>query len=109
MLSPQQVDHVVRATVGGGDLPALLSGVANADDTFADKLRQIDHRNLSRSLLIGLLAVACLPSDDSSMAVTQLARLLGLNKSTTHRYVKTLTVVGLVQQDPQTRRYRLAR
>ena len=39
--------------------------------------------------------------------IADLARAVGLNKSTTYRYVATLAKLGYVEQDPDTKRYSL--
>ena len=41
------------------------------------------------------------------LGIADLARAVGLNKSTTYRYVATLAKLGYVQQDPETKRYSL--
>jgi IclR family transcriptional regulator, KDG regulon repressor len=45
---------------------------------------------------------------DREIGVSELARRLGLGKSTTHRLLHTLTVERLLEQDPETGSYRLA-
>jgi DNA-binding IclR family transcriptional regulator len=45
---------------------------------------------------------------DREIGVSELARRLGLGKSTTHRLLHTLTVEKLLEQDPDTGSYRLA-
>lgn len=45
---------------------------------------------------------------DREIGVSELARRLGLGKSTTHRLLHTLTVEKLLEQDPDTGTYRLA-
>ncbi len=69
---------------------------------------QMEDRRLSRSLLSGLLVLSCFPPDGGYMGIAELARTLGMNTSTTHRYVTTLLAVGLLERDAATRRYRLA-
>ena len=71
-------------------------------------LPELEDRRLSRLLLRGLLMLASMPDDDSDVGVAELARLTGMNGSTTHRYLSTFLAVGLVEQNPTTRRYRLA-
>jgi IclR family pca regulon transcriptional regulator len=41
------------------------------------------------------------------LGVSDLAREVGLSRSTTHRYISTLAALGYLQQDPTTRKYRL--
>lgn len=45
---------------------------------------------------------------DREIGVSELARRLGIGKSTTHRLLHTLTVERLLEQDPETGSYRLA-
>jgi hypothetical protein len=107
-LIPSQVERVVRAAADGGSISVLLSGLERVRGTLATRPAQLQDPRLSRSLLAGLLLVASLPGDGSYLGNAQLARLLGMNVSTVHRYLQTLVAVGLVERDPGTRRYRLA-
>jgi DNA-binding MarR family transcriptional regulator len=107
-LLPSQVECVVRAAADGGSISMLLSGLERVRGTLATRPAQLQDPRLSRSLLAGLLLVASLPSDGSYLGNAQLARVLGMNVSTVHRYLQTLVAVGLVERDPGTRRYRLA-
>jgi IclR family pca regulon transcriptional regulator len=43
----------------------------------------------------------------SELGISELARELGLTRSTTHRYVATLAQLGYLQKNGRTRRYRL--
>jgi IclR family pca regulon transcriptional regulator len=60
----------------------------------------------SQSLERGLAILSAF-SDRSTIGVSELARELGLSRSTTHRYIATLTSLGYLQQDLATKRYRL--
>jgi IclR family transcriptional regulator, pca regulon regulatory protein len=54
------------------------------------------------------LAVLCaFTPDRPALGVSELAADLGLNRSTTHRYVATLARLGFLEQDGPTRKYRL--
>jgi hypothetical protein len=108
-LSRAQVDQVVRAASGEGNMSVLLSGLQGARQTLEDNRRLIEDPRMSRSLLLGLLVLSALPRDGSEIGVIDLANNLGLGASTTYRYVATLLSVGLLERDPSTRRYRLAR
>jgi len=112
-LSKAQVDQVIRAAGQGGTMSVLLSALKDPKWTLAidsdewSYPAQMDDRRLSRSLLSGLLVLSCFPADGRSLGIAELARILGMNTSTTHRYVTTLLAVGLLERDPSTRRYRL--
>ncbi len=61
---------------------------------------------LSQSLLRGLAILSCYGPERPWRAIIDLAKELSMSPSTTHRYVKTLRAVGLLEQDPHTREYR---
>ncbi len=106
-LSPAQVDRVVRGAADGGNISVLLSGLEDVREVLAREPSQLEDSRLSRSLLAGLLMLASFPTDGSYLGNAEIARMLDMNPSTTHRYVSTLVAVGLLERDPSTRRYRL--
>lgn len=106
-LSRAQVDRIVRNAADVGNMSVLLSGLKDIRAVLAREPRQLEDSRLSRSLLAGLLMLASFPSDGSYLGNAEIARLLDMNPSTTHRYVSTLVAVGLLERDPATRRYRL--
>ncbi|HTY72324.1 MAG TPA: IclR family transcriptional regulator [Actinomycetes bacterium] len=61
----------------------------------------------SRSLERGLGILMTFSETRALLGIADLSRAVELNKSTTHRYVATLTSLGFLQQDPETRKYRL--
>jgi IclR family transcriptional regulator, pca regulon regulatory protein len=61
----------------------------------------------SQSLERGLAILSAFGSDRATIGVSELSRDLGLSRSTTHRYIATLTALGYLQQDAETKRYRL--
>lgn len=61
----------------------------------------------SQSLERGLAILSSFGPDQPALGISQLARELGLTRSTTHRYVATLASLRYLEQDPATRRYRL--
>lgn len=100
----------MRAASDAGSLSLLLSGLGDSKDAL-EKAQQavgITEANLSSSLLSGLLVLAAFPSDGTSLGNAEVARMMGMNPSTAHRYITTLVVAGLLEKDPGTRRYRLA-
>jgi IclR helix-turn-helix domain len=106
-LSPAQVDRVIRTAADGGSMSMLLSGLRDVREVLARQPGQLEDNRLSRSLLAGLLMLASFPNDGTYLGNAEIARLLDMNPSTTHRYVSTLVAVGLLERDPSTRRYRL--
>ena len=114
-LSPNQVDHVVRAALGEDAAPSVSTLVAgtgfhrsHARQVLSSRYRALqDNRRLSRSLLAGLLVLSCFPPEGIDMGIKDISEQLDLNTSTVHRYVLTLVAAGLLERDPDTRRYRL--
>jgi hypothetical protein len=114
-LSPNQVDQVVRAALGEDAAPSVSTLVAGtgfhrsrARQVLSSRYRALqDNRRLSRSLLAGLLVLSCFPPEGIDMGIKDISEQLDLNTSTVHRYVLTLVAAGLLERDPDTRRYRL--
>lgn len=65
-----------------------------------------DYRTLS-SLKNALLALKCFTMDEPEKGITEIAKTLGLSKSTVHRIMTTLAEEGFVRRDETTHRYRL--
>jgi DNA-binding MarR family transcriptional regulator len=104
-LTRSQVDRVVRhGSHAGPGVSVALRGLSNGGLASSFASLSASPR-LSRSLLLGLLVLACFPADGEALAVTDVAGRLDLSPSTTHRYMSTLLAVGLLEQDPRTRRY----
>src|SRR5258708_34407351 len=61
----------------------------------------------SQSLERGLTILSSFDEARPVQGIADLARAVGLNKSTTYRYVATLAKLGYVQQDPGTKKYSL--
>jgi hypothetical protein len=62
----------------------------------------------SKSLIQGLSLLACFTGGDMLFGIADLATLTGMSRSSTHRYVMTLVKMGILQQDPITKKYELA-
>lgn len=112
-LSRNQVDHIMRATLGETAAPSVsaivsgsLPGTASRHTLSARYRALQDNRRLSRSLLAGLLVLSCFSSGDRDLGIKDISEELELNTSTVHRYVVTLVAAGLLERDPETRRYR---
>jgi IclR family pca regulon transcriptional regulator len=77
--------------------------VANESNTE----RATERSGFSQSLERGLSVLDAFAGLHSTLGIAEIAREVGLNKSTTHRYVNTLAVLGYLHQDPESRKYRL--
>ncbi len=123
ILSPAQVDQVVRAAARGTTpgFSTLISSKLKLDGSPAkgatDGPSQADgggylpvseDTRLSRSLLRGLSILTCFGADNRERGIIEMASQLGMSPSTTHRYVSTLVELGLLERSPRTRKYRLA-
>jgi DNA-binding transcriptional ArsR family regulator len=123
VLSPLQVEQVMRAAGhqhNGTVSNLLLAALDNAysapnGDKQSSQLQKATRRaleealgdpQLSQSLLRGLAILASYGPERPWRAIIDLAQQLGMSPSTTHRYVKTLRAVGLLEQNPSTREYR---
>jgi hypothetical protein len=106
-LTASQVAKVIAEASADAEGAELLAGLARPEELASSRL--LEDRTVSRSLLFGLVVLICFPADGGERGVKELARELDLPRSTTHRYIHTLHVVGLLEQDPLTRLYRRAR
>lgn len=123
-LSPAQVEQVLRAAgrANGGVASSLLvvaldnahvspngDGQDHGSLHAAAQLaltQALSDPQLSQSLLRGLAVLSCYGPQRPWRAIIDLAKELEMSPSTTHRYVKTLRAVGLLEQHPSTREYR---
>jgi DNA-binding MarR family transcriptional regulator len=60
----------------------------------------------NHALLQALRVLVAFPADGTYKELTDVARQLAIPASTVHRHVTTWTAVGLLEQNPHTRRYR---
>lgn len=106
-LSKAQVDQIIRSAAGSGGFGlALYKGLETQE--IETSLAVLEDPRFSRSLLAGLLMLAAFRRDGGYLGNADVAQLMGMNASTTHRYISTLVEVGLLERNPSTRRYRLA-
>jgi IclR family transcriptional regulator, pca regulon regulatory protein len=72
------------------------------------RLRSSPDPRLSRSLEYGVAILESFSGERQALGIADLADIVGISRSTTHRYAMTLVELGYLEQDPK-RRYRLAR
>jgi DNA-binding IclR family transcriptional regulator len=72
------------------------------------RLKPAPDPRLSRSLEYGVAILEAYSSERQALGIAELADIVGISRSTTHRYAMTLVVLGYLEQDSK-RKYRLAR
>lgn|GEM_PF-1306571 len=105
-LTDGQVAQVLREASHRAQLASLLPEVSQLDALSSVALPLLEDSNVSRSTLRALLVLDALPPDGSERELTDIARQLDVSASTTHRYIHTWMALGLIEQDPRSRRYR---
>ena len=94
-----------RASVGGG-ASGLLPGVEELRSLGTRARRLLGDERCSTTLLRALLVLAAFPRDGGERRLAEVAEEVGWSPGTTHRYVYTWVAVGVLVQDPRSRRYR---
>ena len=107
-LTDAQVERVFSGAVRGAGRVGVLASVANLGDLQSALLPLLDDDRCSRAVLRALLVLAAFPSNGSERELRHVASDLSMSPSTAHRYVRTWLKVGLLDQDPDSRRYRRA-
>lgn len=97
----------MRTAGNGGSFAAKIQRSIANTEALPASIAELDDSRFSRSLLTGLVLLASFPENGSYLGNGEIARNLGLNPSTSHRYITTLVEAGLLERDPATRRYRL--
>jgi IclR family pca regulon transcriptional regulator len=87
------------------DKPAR-AGVAASESGVA-RIRQRPDPRLSRSLEYGVAILETFSGTRQTLGIADIAELVGISRSTTHRYAMTLVALGQLEQDSK-RKYRLA-
>jgi hypothetical protein len=95
----------MRVASSSTALSELLRGTGEPDALRSRLLLLLDDPRLSRSTCRALLVLLAFSSGEPR-EVTEVASGIGLSASTAHRYARTWLALGLLEQDPATRRYR---
>ena len=88
-----------------------LAPARNGDDRtvaeWDEPLTMMGEARYSQSLERGLAILMCFTRERPLLGIAELAEMLGMSRSTTHRYVITLVALGYLHQGAR-RKYRLA-
>jgi DNA-binding IclR family transcriptional regulator len=71
------------------------------------RVRPLPEPGLSRSLEHGVAILECFTGKRPTLGVSEMADMVELSRSTTHRYAATLVMLGFLEQDER-RKYRLS-
>jgi hypothetical protein len=105
-LTDAQVERVFSGATRRAGRVGVLASVANLQDLQSALLPLLDNDQCSRVVLRALLVLDAFPSDGSERELRHVASDLSMSPSTAHRYIRTWLMVGLLDQDPDSRRYR---
>jgi hypothetical protein len=107
-LTSAQVAHIAGVAAGAGDnLASMFAGLEDPE-TRRVVAASLTNMRLSNSALRAVLILGSFPCDGTERTLAEVADELGISRSTTHRYLATWKAIRLLEQDPQTRRYRRA-
>jgi len=95
-----------RAATGGARRGP--PGKGGDDAQGKPRIRRVPDPRMSRSMEYGLAMLQCFSSESPALGIADIADIIEISRSTTHRYATTLVVLGYLEQDSK-RKYRLSR
>lgn len=107
-MSDAQVAEVVRAGARAAGCSALTARLGDPRMPRGALVGLMDSGRYARSFLLGLLVLSAFPADGAERELSEVAGELACARSTAHRYLTTWLAVGVLEQDPRSRRYRRA-
>jgi IclR family pca regulon transcriptional regulator len=84
-----------------------MIGAVEASPVSGGNGKEKPDPGFSQSIQRGLAILSSFKPTRPLLGVSELAREVGLGRSTAHRYVATLAALGYLEQDPPSRKYRL--
>jgi IclR family pca regulon transcriptional regulator len=82
-------------------------GPGDVDGSRTPRIRPIPEQRLSRSLEYGVAILELFSRKRQRLGIAEMSEIVGMSRSTTHRYAMTLVALGFLEQDSK-RKYRLA-
>ena len=107
-LTDAQVRRVVRERADDAGVRAWLDKLNDAERVERVMISVAGKSDYSVTIMRALLVLAAFPTDRTLRTLTEVSKQVSFSASTTHRYVQTWQAVGILEQDPVTRRYRRA-
>jgi hypothetical protein len=105
-LTDDQVSQVTHELSSAASLGALLADVNDPQRLGRVMAQFSDDRNCSRSTLRALAVLGAFSENVGGRDLKKVAEELGLSASTTYRYVNTWVMLGMLEKDSASRRYR---
>jgi DNA-binding IclR family transcriptional regulator len=99
-------DHIKSTSEGRGRKAASQSR-SSKPSPASPKIRPAPDPRLSRSLEYGVAILESFSRDRLALGIAEMADIVGISRSTTHRYAITLVALGYLEQDDK-RKYRLS-
>jgi IclR family pca regulon transcriptional regulator len=101
----EDLDKLTVRGAGNGSNRVYLDGAGRVSEDRSNKVPDNDGR-YSLSLGHGLAILASFSAERSTLGIADMASVLSMSRSTTHRYAATLAQLGYLEQN-SSRRYRL--
>ncbi len=92
---------------GAADRIGASKGGGTAADTSGPRVRSVPDPRLSRSLEYGVAILETFSAEHQELGIARLSDIVGISRSTTHRYAATLVALGYLEQNSK-RKYRLS-
>lgn len=108
VLTDAQVAHVTREISDGASARAFVAGLADAENVQVSAQPLLSDPRLAQSLVRAALVLATSPADGSEPDFKDIASQFEWSQSSTHRYVVTWTALGVLEQNPDSHKYRRA-
>jgi IclR-like helix-turn-helix domain-containing protein len=105
-LTDAQVARVVLEASGGTQLAGSLFELGSLEEMRQAVLPLLDDQTYSHSTFRAAMVLLAYPADGSERELTDAAKMIGLSPSTMHRYTRTWAALGVLEQNPDSRRYR---
>lgn len=99
------LDKLIAGDKGNGSGRVYLDGAGRVSEDRSSRVPDNDGR-YSLSLGHGLAILASFSAERSTLGIADMASVLSMSRSTTHRYAATLAQLGYLEQN-SSRRYRL--
>ncbi len=91
-----------------GNAPTRKAGSQDPTSSpSAARIRSAPDPRLSRSLEYGIAILESFSHTNQALGIAEMAAIVGISRSTTHRYAITLVALGYLEQDDK-RKYRLS-